>query len=250
MNKTAQWKLVADVRTNLMRRWLPLSATLLLILVAQTAGGRYEDKAITLLAWAWLGAGILPGTLLLYLSSWLNRYPAKLIAPGASRSLTGIVTIHLCLMLLTLLALPLAISSMALQEYLSLSFLWVATGSMLVTAGFFLLFFKKETKLHPNAQIILAVAETEAGKARQAGQLARLQCLELIAGNKLEQAFEYLKSSFHGNLESTDHAVLLQARFNNVTEKQRMGLLDNSEAQLEINKITEALLNLSKMIKQ
>ena len=250
MNENAQWKLVADVRASMMRRWMPLAAVLLFMLIAQTTGGRYEDRSITFLAWAWLGTGILPGTLLLCLSSWLNRYPAKLIAPGASRSLASIAMIHLCLMLLTLLALPMAIRSMTLQEYLSFSFLWVATGSMLVTAGFFLLFFKKENKLHPNAQIILGVAKTEADKARQAGQLTRLQCLELIAGNELEQALSHLKIGFHDNPQSTDHVVLLQSRLKNVTEKQRMGLLDNGEAQLEINKITEALLNLSKMIKQ
>ena len=249
MNEQNTWHLVADVRTGLLRRWIPLAAAILIMVLLQTVGGRYEEHSTTLLAWSWLALGVLPGTLMLYFSSWMNKYPAKLVAPSAYRSLRGIAIAHLVLMLITLLLLPIALQNMNTQDFLNLSLLWVVLGSAIVSAGFYLLFFRKESRLRPNALILKEVAQQEAEKARKAGSIERLQCLELVAANELGEALQLLRTSLAHSPDDTDQVVMLQARYKEVTERLNKGLLDESVAQLEINKITESLLNLTKLIK-
>lgn len=248
MDRKNDWKLVADARTGLLRQWLPLSTAILLLVILQTVLRRYEELGTTLLAWAWLMSGVLPGTLMLYFSSWLNKYPEKLIAPSAYRALKGIAIAHLVLMLLTLLLLPFGVRTMATKTYLLLSFLWAVPGSLLVAGGLFLLFFKKESRLRPNAAILQNVAKKEADKARESGSVARLQCLDLVAGNELDKALAHLRNCFENSPGHTDQVVMLQSRHKKVTDQFGMGVLAETEAQLEINKITEALLNLSKFV--
>jgi Effector-associated domain 11 len=240
------WQLVSDVRTRLFYRWgIPAVLTTGLVLL-QTVMGRYEYNAV---AWIWVLIGLLPGTILLFGSTWLNKYPAKLVSPGSVRAIRIFLLLHPIVMLLTLLLMPLVVYDLTPEDYLKQSYWWLLATNALVVAGLYALFVKKESRLIPNAQIITAVAEEEAAKARKNNFTHRLQCLELIAANDINGAFEQMKVFFNGRQDDENHLIMLQRRYANITQQRSMGLVEDHVAQIEVNRITEALLNLTKDIK-
>jgi hypothetical protein len=244
------WSLIADARLKILRWWNLPAALILLLVILQSALGKYQGPDL-FIAWLWLFIQLFPASFLCYASTWLNKYSQKLIPPASIVLLRNIALLHLLLVLGTLLLMPFVPYNLQPGQYLLRSLLWTTLSNFLLIVGLLALFYRKETRLKPNAAIILNVAKQESIKALKKGALQRQQCLNLIADNQLAEAFELMRRFLenHANSENDVNAlVLLESRFVNVQQQTQMGLVDRENAQLEINRITEALLNLSLLV--
>lgn len=242
------WYLVSDARNKLLQYWYVPAVLLFLFLILQSVLGRYIDNEIYL-AWEWLLFQLLPISIILHASSWLQKHPTKLISSTLLRTLIYLLLLHIITALLTILLMPFALTDRTPASYLKFSFLWTAVPNLLTSIGLYLTFLRQERRLIPNVEILMQVAKQEGEKAHQKGNIKRQLCLELIANNDMLSAFEQMKSYFEPlSSDDLNHLILIQSRFKHVTQQNTMGLIDERDAQIEINKITEAILNLTKLI--
>jgi len=243
------WLLVKDARRKVIRWWNPIAAFALIIGLLQVVFGRWSETE----GWAlfWLGVNILPGTILLHLNAWLNKYPEKIVPYGAYRSLLSLCVVFLLIALLTLLSVGLVIQmrdDWGHRDYLLQSFKWTIPLNLLLVAGIALIFYRRENVVRPNARIILDVVQRESQIARKEGCVQRMKCLQLLINNQMPAAFILLREFFPANSGSFDHTILLQGRFNNLQKMIDFQTIESDKAQMEINKIMVALLDLIKEI--
>jgi hypothetical protein len=161
------------------------------------------------------------------------------------------VMLHTGAALITLLLIPLVESNISPGQFLLRSFFWMTLTNGLVISSLYFNLFKKETRIRPNAAMIMEVAKQESSKSKNQENPNRMLCLELIAENKLEELFPLMKSFFSDNASSVDnfnHLIMLQGRYSHVVRQISLGLVEEQVAQIETNRITEALLNLTKLI--
>lgn len=244
------WQLISDARAQVLRWWNPPGVLLLLLISLQSALGKYVAHEL-FIAWFWLLAQLLPGSILLYGSTWLQKFPHKLAAQRSIAALQKTVVLHTGAALITLLLIPFVESNYSPGEFLLRSFLWLTLTNCLLIASLYFNFFKKETRIRPNAAMIMEVAKEESIKPKNQENPNRLLCLELIAENKLDELFPLMKSFFSGNTASVDsfnHLILLQGRYSHIVRQISLGLVEEQVAQIETNRITEALLNLTKLV--
>jgi hypothetical protein len=209
--------------------------------------GKFES--IEGLAWAWLAAALLPGSLLLNAGALLNQRPAKLIAPVAHRVLLTLTGLYLVALLLSLLLSQRAIEQRAdygLQHYLQDSLLYLLPLSLLLALGFWQLFFRKESLFQPNPAIIADTASTQAAQARRKQLLEQTRAYELVAAADLPAAFELLNRYFEAKNDTPrrDELLLLQNGHASLLREKNMNTIDPEQAQRNLNRITLALLTL------
>lgn len=248
MKNPAHWLLLKDTRRMILRWWNPLMAIIVLLWLLQLLFGRYSEAEGV--AISWIAVVILPGTILLLLGSWLNKYPEKIIPPGAYHSLKALIILYLSMALLTLLLIGLALrwTDLGHKEYLSTSLFWLAPVNVLVIIGIVVLFYRKETGFRPNTKIIQEVVQHEVQAAKNQEKIARSQCLELIANNNLEPLFSKMNALFENKADLNDHLVLLQNRLNSLQREINLNTIEPAKAQISMNQIIISLINLTKEI--
>lgn len=244
------WLLISDARDLVLRWWNPPVILLLLLVSLQSAFGKYIGHELSI-AWFWLLAQLLPGSILLYGSTWLQKFPHKLVGQRSVVALQKTVVLHTGAALITLLLIPLVESNISPGQFLLRSFFWMILTNGLVISSLYFNLFKKETRIRPNAAMIMEAAKQESAKSKNQENPNRMLCLELIAENKLEELFPLMKSFFSDNTSSVDnfnHLIMLQGRYSHVVRQISLGIVEEQFAQIETNRITEALLNLTKLV--
>lgn len=249
MEQLQTWKLVADARSQWLKQWTWLAVPLLALVIAQSILGRYESAADLSAAWGWLCWVLVPSATLLYGSLWLQKYPAKLLHPKSVSTLRMLILLHLLVGLVTLLLMPMVLDNWTPTVYLNRSLIWVSIPNIALTLGLYLTLWRKEARLRPNTAMLTQVAQAQEQTAGMQHLLQKQRCLQLIAANELPAAFEQMGHYFQQKSEEDyNHLILLKSRYVHVTDQYEKGVVESNVAQIEINRIIEALLNLTKRI--
>lgn len=238
------WKLLSETRRACLRIVLAGTAAVLLLVFAQTVGGILSGMVVQ--GWAWVFAVIMPVLLLLWASTMLNRYPAKIVHPAAHQSLVWGSLTYEAFALFTLLAEPFATrESLSIVDYLAESLWWLLPLECLLLVGYWLVFYRKDLFFKPNEKIILDFAGQKAAEWKGKGHLLREQCFEMMAANDLQGVFAKMKETFEKtSAEDLKETILLQGQYNSLAKEREMNLVDPEKAQIGLNRIGMSMLNL------
>jgi hypothetical protein len=239
------WILLSEARTALIIRWDIIASILFLLLFVQVTTGVITGANTTV--WGWFFICILPGLLLLHLSAWLRRHTDKVISPSAYRALLWLTTGYLILLLMVFFFSRAAISNndYGFITYYSQS-LWVLIPfNLLLIIGLWLLFFTKEIQFKPNPAIIQQLAGQKAKNAAKKNFQVQLGCYEALRDGQAEKAFQQSNQWLEKyDPDKYDSGILLQSRYFNIKKELELNTLSQSEAQIEINRITIGLIEL------
>lgn len=237
-------KLLPKVRNACLIAWVLLSVFSSGILLLQTLSGRLWG--IIHLAWIWEIINIVPGLAVLLYSLMHQVLPLKFMPVFKARILQVSTYFYGMLLLATIFAEPIVIweTELSLQAYLMVSLWWLGPINLLLVLSFVWSFLSKAGKA-PDEQLILKVAQEYAEKSRKKGDELRRVCFEAIAMGNLDDVFNVLKEHFTTVKESRQNdIILLQGEYNTLQRTIGLNLVDRNEAQININRITMALLQI------
>lgn len=238
------WYIVGEVRRYWQWRWNIGGSILLLLLASQSTMGQYQEMLPNI--WAWASLLLLLPWAVLLLSSWLGKRPQKMV-PRQNRQLIGYLSIlYLLALLLTIFFSELGAQRMAisLRAYFNTSYYWLMLPAILLTASFYATLIRAVAKYMPNTHLIKEQATVLQAQAKEKGAHKRAQLFALIAEGQLSTALEHLSQLLQGDDEQYKYSLLLQSQWQQWQQESQMGLLEDAEAQLRLNKITMASLNL------
>ena len=240
-----QWLLIGEFRRRLLLRWNILGSIILLLLLLQSVFGQYTGMIADI--WLWIGFVLLPGWVLLFLSAWLNKFPARLVPKSTARSMSWLHLAYLLLILLTILLSQAAIdiSGGSLRTFFRQSIWWLGPLNGLLIAGVALVFYRKEMRKRPNAKIIQETALEQAKKAAGKGRVLQQQCLELVADGRLDEALQLLEAQVESEADIRNQVVLLRSQLAELQRERDLGLIQDDAAQLRLNRLAMATLNMS-----
>jgi len=233
--------LITKIRKQLLWIWIGLSAPVVTLVFIQTIAGKYIEIETT--PWFWLGINVLPGLVLLMVGALQNRNAGKFVQTFIYRIILGTTIAYLLMVLVTLLSMTAGSAEQSLVSYFQQSYQWLLPFQLLLMATFGLLFFKKEALFRPNEKMIKGYLSKEMQKANSKNNLQQQQAYELLVANNYSDLFETLHSQLDKKGKETQ-LLMLETQYNNWEEKTNLGLMDSKEAQLTINRITMALIQL------
>jgi hypothetical protein len=246
----ADWITVTKTRRQVWAVWLASMLPVLLLLIGQTVGGAWEGAVSK--AWVWLLACLLPSLALILSSLLLNRQPKSMTPPGAHTALVGGTLVYGALALFSLFsATMLGSGERSAIAQLEQSYWWMLPLQAVLIGACYLIFFRGEAVFRPNENLLRSAAAKSAADAASKGHPLQERCRNSIAAAQYDEVFELLKAHFQekNRAECFDAALLLQNQHNTLLRDKEQGLLDHAQAQIQINRITAALLNLSDQIK-
>ena len=242
------WRLLSETRKQCILAALIGTALAVTLVFVQSVSGLLEG--ITALGWLWVMMVVLPALVVLWISILRNRYPAKIVHPTAHQTLVWGSWTYFLLALLTLLAEPLATrGSRSLQQYLTQSLWWTLPLELMLIAGYWLIFYRKDSIFKADEKIILDFAAQKAATWEAKGNLLRQQCFELIASNDMPGAFSKMKAVFEkaGSAE-LNAIVLLEGQYNSLLRDRDLNVVDRDKSQIELNRIVMGVLNLGEKV--
>jgi Effector-associated domain 11 len=241
----ASWKLIAETRKKCI--WAALTGTALCVLLVfvQSVSGMLEG--ILAAGWGWILLVVLPALVVLWASILLNRYPAKIVHPGAHQVLVWGSWTYFLLALCTLLAEPFALQGeRSLQQYLSESLWWMVPLEGILIAGYWLVFYRKDLIFKPDEQVILELAAKKADGLSGENQLARKQCYALIAAGDMAGAFTHIRTILERQGGADLAAVvILEGQYHNLVRERDLAVLERDKAQIALNKIAMGVINMA-----
>jgi Effector-associated domain 11 len=239
------WVLLSEARTALLWRWDIATGVLLFFLLIQQTTGVIEGA--NAVVWGWFFICLLPGLLSLHLSAWLRRHTDKVLSHTAYRALSWLTIGYVMLVLVVFFFSRAAIDN---NEYGLITYyvqsLWVIMPfNLLLLVGFWVLFFTKEMPFKPSPAIIQQIAGEKAISAAQKNLQVQLICYESLREGQLEKAFNQTNQWLEGhNADNYTLGILLQGRYHQVKREIELNTLSQSEAQIEINRISISLIDL------
>lgn len=239
---------VAGARNLYLRRWLPLLVFIFIIWCLQFAMGRFAEMESAALIW--MLVHFLPMPLLLVASNILNPYPEKTIQTSTLVIFIAIGVLYLIMVLFSLLLIPVFIrfSDLGLSTYFTYSYTWLSVFHLLALYGVYELFIQKTPRNIPAVSQLTLLATQQANKAREKVLLKRAECLSLLAKDDLESTLERMRQAFQQNPHHINEIVVLSGTYYSIKNHLTQGLLDGPGAELALNKIRQALINLSDRI--
>ena len=231
--------LLADTRKKLLWLWIGATAVLVLLVLVQTLNGIYED--IEGAAWSWVFVHLIPALLLLFIALLLNKNPSKVLPHATFQALYLGSLAYLLLMLISLLALPLAMRSQSIESYLSLTYYWLLPFQGLLLIAFAMLYFRKETFFRPSAAIMKDYVSKKEEFARRRGSLLQIQSFDLlIQEDGLSKTLVFLSNNDKNNLNDL---ILLQNQYANWKKQRDLNLIAPGDLQRELNRMTLATID-------
>lgn len=198
------------------------------------------------IAWIWELLNIGPGLLILIYSLMQQVLPLKFIPEFKAQALKAGTYAYGGMILFIIFFEPwvMANTELSLQQYLMVSLWLLAPGNILLTLSYYWSFVAKNG-IGPNQLQILAVAKGYAEKWGHKGNEQKKSYFEAIASGDLHETLSALKDRFStSNDKHLNDIILLQSELNTVQKSIDLNLVDRSEAQISINRITVALLNI------
>lgn len=237
-------KLLPNIRNGCLIIWISISFISLTILFLQTLSGLL--LGMVSIAWIWELVNIGPGLLILIYSLMQQVLPLKFIPEFKARALKAGTYVYGGLILLIIFLEPWVMvnTEHSLQQYLVVSLWLLVPGNILLTLSYYWSFVAKGGT-GPSQQQILAVAKGYAEKWGRKGNEQKKSYFEAIASGDLQETLSALNDWFSKlNDKHLNDIILLQSELNTVQRSINLNLVDRSEAQISINRITVALLNL------
>jgi hypothetical protein len=239
------WKLLSETRRGCLRAAWAGTAFVVLLVFLQSVSGALEG--IAGLAWGWVALVALLPAAVLGASAVLNRFPAKIVHPTAHVALVWGTAAYSALLLLTLLAKPFA--NQSIERFLQSSLWWLLPIEALLLVGYWLVFYRKELIFKPDERILLDFAKQKAAEWRGKGSLLRQQAFEWIATGDLAAVFPKMREAFEKTGgENFKTALQLEGEFNRLSREKSLNLVDEKTAQLALNRITMAVINLAEKL--
>ena len=129
-----------------------------------------------------------------------------------------------------------------LEQNIVVCFIHFWASSLFLVFG--LLFFIKEALFRPNEKMIKEHVVKEMNQAAAKNNIAQQQAFELLVANDYPGLFELLNQKMSNNSEASSQTLMLQTQYNDWANKTSLGLVEEKDAQLTINRITLALIRL------
>ena len=245
----ADWITLTKTRRQTWRAWLLFMSLVLLLLIGQTVGGAWEGSVPRV--WTWLLANLLPSLALLLAGLLIDRRPRAMIPAGAHAALVGSTAAYGALTLFSLVSGSIfGPDELSAIDRLEQTYWWLLPIQAVLLGGYYLVFFRGETVFQPNEQLIRNAATKSASEAARKDRPVQEQCRNFTAAAQYELAFELMRSHFDpGSPVDLDTLLVLQSQYTLLMRERQEGLLDPAAAQIQLNRITAALLNLSEQIK-
>ena len=168
-----RWKILSSTRHLCWRIWLVFTALIVCILLGQTFNNKYGDSVLDW--WWWFGLNVLPGLSLIYISLLLNSNPAKAVPREVHRGLWLGTLCYMLLIFATILGQGWSVrGELSLNDYRRQSYAWLLPFQLILMAGYFLEFVRKESLFRPDARVIMQWPKrTPRNGARKAMRPAR-----------------------------------------------------------------------------
>lgn len=241
----ADWITLTKTRRQAWAAWLAGMLPALLLLVGQTVGGAWEGAVER--AWVWLLSGLLPSFGLLLSSLLLNRKPRSMTPPGAHTALVGGTAVYGMLTLFSLVSASMfGAGELSAVERLEQAYWWLLPLQVVLLGGYYLVFFRGEAVFQPNEQLLRNAALKSASEAAQKGNPVQQACRNHLAAGEYEVTFALMNQHFQqGRSDDFNALLLLQNQHTLLLREREEGLVEPVQAQVRLNRITAALLNLT-----
>lgn len=240
-----------ELRRQLYKRWGIFAFLILTLILAQEAFGQY--RGMSKVIWGWVFITLKPVFFIYLYSGHKYVYPDKAIPASTSNGLKAFQLIYLVLILLTILLSQAAVSIngwSTRQYFLNTLWLMIPLNVILSFNTYLALVFNEPAKM-PGSSAIVQLAEKALSLAESTGQQLRSQCLRAVSKGQLEEAFNLLGPYFQDrDTELFNHIVLLQSRYAKMMEDERLGTVEAETVQVQRNKLSLALLNISNRLKE
>lgn len=230
--------LLAETRKKLLGLWIGFSAAIALLVLAQTVAARYET--IEGLAWAWTAVVLLPTLLLLFSAVLLHKNPSKVLLYSSFRAVYAGTMGYGMFIAVTLLSIPLALRQFSMEQYLRVSLLWLLPFQVLLLVILWLMYFRKEQLILPNARLMQEYVSKKSEFALKNGTPAQIQAFQLlIQEDGAGKTLAFLRNGTNAN-----DVILLQGRYARWREQRDLNLQAPDALQRELNNITMAVVDL------
>ncbi len=240
------WKLLSDTRRACLRASIIGTGLVFLLVMAETVSGKLEGAVGEV--WLWSLGLTLPALAMLWFGTATNRYPTKLVAPGAHVALVWGSFGFQFLAFLTLLLEPLATrGATSIVQFLTQSLWWLLPFELLLLLGFGLVFYRKDSVFKPNSVAILDFAKNKAADWGKKGNTMAQAVFRLVAENHLTEALAQLRERFeqNGDADGYQAAILFSGQFQTLSRERDLNTVEPAQAQIALNRITMGVLNLA-----
>ncbi len=234
-----------NIRRKLLLLWVVFSIPILLLVFLQTITGKFEG--ILGAAWGWVGINLLPVLALLFLGAMQNKHGDKVIQQFVFRVILIFSIIYLLLLLITQLALSAGTGDQSIHAYFMQSYKWLVPFQVILLLVFFSLFYRRQAMFQPNEKIIKDHFKEKAKTALEQNNAFRQTAFNQLIAGDFDELFEHLKQqakAVAGDSEKLNESILLQSQYNEWKKNTDMNLIDTKDAQITLNRISMAVVNL------
>jgi effector-associated domain 11 (EAD11)-containing protein len=234
-----------NIRRNLLFLWTGFSVPILFLIFIQTINGKFDG--IVGSAWAWVAINLLPILTLLFIGAIQNKHGDKVIQRFIFWIIFGFSFFYLAALLITQFGLSAGTGGKSIYEYFMQSYKWLVPFQVILLLLFSLLFFKKQSIFQPNEKIIKNHFKEKAKTARDKKNTLQQTAFDKLIEGDFEGLFEQLKIQTKEVINDSDkynETVLLQSQYNEWKKNTEMNLIDTKDAQITLNRISMALVNL------
>lgn len=225
--------------------WVVFSIPILLLVFLQTITGKFEG--ILGAAWGWVGINLLPVLILLFAGAMQNKHGDKVIQQFIFRIILLFSIIYLLLLLITQLSLSAGTGHQSIHAYFMQSYKWLVPFQLILLLVFFSLFYRRQALFQPNEKIIKNYFKEKAKTALEQKNVFRQVAFDKLIAGDFDELFEHLKQKAKedsGDPDKMNQSVLLQSQYNEWKKNTEMNLIDTKDAQITLNRISMALMNL------
>ena len=237
--------LLKNIRKKLLVLWAGFSIPVLLLVFTQTIMGKFGEIVGEI--WIWVAVNLLPVLALLFIGVIQNKHGDKVIQRFVFRIILGFSILYLILLLMTQLGLSARSVEQSIHSYFMQSYKWLVPFQLLLISVFTLLFYRKQTVFQPSEQIIKNHFKEKAKSADSQNNAFQKEAFDKLIDRNFVGLFEQIKLHTKETIDDSDkfnETILLQGQYNQWKKDTDMNLIDTKDAQITINRISMALVNL------
>ncbi len=235
--------LVKNIRKKLLFLWVGFSVPILLLVILQTITGKFDS----VLGIAWVGVNLLPVLMLLFIGAMQNKQGNKVIFRYIFWIILVFSIMYLSLLLLTQFGLSARPIGQTVNSYFLQSYKWLVPFQIFLLLVFSALFYRRQALFQPNEKIIKNHLKEKAKAAHNQNKTFQEEAFDKLSESDFENLFEQLKQHTKdviNDSEKFNDTILLQSRYSEWKKKTEMDLINTREAQIILNQISMALVNL------
>ncbi len=237
--------LLKNIRKKLLYLWTGFSIPVLLLVFVQTIIGKFDGIVGTV--WTWVGVNLLPVLVLLFMGAIQNKHGDKVIQRFVFRIILGFSILYLTLLLMTQLGMSARSGDQSIHEYFMQSYQWLIPFQLLLLSVFTTLFYRRQAVFQPSEKIIKNHFKEKAKTADNQNNTFQKEAFDKLIDRNFVGLFEQIKFHAKETIDDSDkfnETVLLQSQYNEWKKNTEMNLIDTKDAQITINRISMALVNL------